>query len=238
MAPSVKLYYFNGTGRGNQIRMALAAGGIPWEDALPSGFPPSPEDKAKWFELTGGNTTFSVPILTLDEGTENQKVYIQSSAIMRKVARMGNLKMTLKDDPDGDQALYLTDKAIADAEDLRAASYKGWVIFGASQEAADKFAMGVFPKHVKNLERQLVEAGGDFFCGSSTLSLADVALYDAIVWYGKKLISGAEGIEDPCGPAMNAWIERVESSEGIKAYLESDQFKNLAMKPSKSVIGR
>jgi glutathione S-transferase len=239
MAPSsIKLYYFNATGRANQIRLALAAGGVQWEDAHPSGFPPSPEDKANWSALTNNNTTFAVPILTIDEGTDSQKVYLQSSAVLRKAGRLGDLKMTLKDDDaDGDQAAYLTDRAIADADDLRSAGYKGFVIFGASKESATKFAKEVLPKHIDNLERQFVAAGGDFWGGSSTISIADATLYDAIVGFGTNLIDGAEGVENPCGPALTAWIKRVESNKRIKAYLEGDQFKNIAGKFNKSALG-
>ena len=238
MSSPVKLHYFNATGRANQIRIALAAGGVTWEDELYN-FPPTTEARAKWSELTGGNSTFGVPILTVAEGTDQQRVYLQSSAVLRKAGRLGDLKMTLKDDPDGDQALYLTDRAIADADDLRSASYRAFVIFGSTQDKADAFAKEVFPKHVKNLEKQLVSAKGDYFGGSSTLSVADATLYDAIVFFGRNIITGIEGVEDPTqSPAIKAWIERVESNPRIKAYLESDQFKNIQMKFTKVVLGR
>jgi len=234
--PKVKLHYFCAAGRANHIRFALAAGGVPFEDEFGS-WPPTPEEKANWDKLTHGHTTFSVPILTLDEGTDKQKVYVQSSAVLRKANRMGDLKMTLTNDPDGDQEMYLTDRAIADADDIRTAGYKGMVMMGATKEAADKYVKGALPKHVKCLEHQLVSAGGDYFGGSSTLSIADVTLYDGIVFFGTKLIDGAEGIENPCGPAIKAWIDRVESDPRIKAYLEGEQFKNIFMKPNKSAIG-
>jgi glutathione S-transferase len=234
--PKVKFHYFCATGRGNHIRLALAAGGVPFEDEFGS-YPPTPEDRVKWGKLTNGNTTFAVPILTLDEGTDKQKVYVQSSAVLRKANRMGDLKMTLTDDPDGDQEMYLTDRAIADADDIRKAGYSGMLMMGATKEAADKFAKVALPKHVKNLENQLVSAGGDYFGGSSTLSIADVTLYDAIVFFGTKLVDGAKGVEDPCGPAIKGWIDRVESDPRIKAYLEGEQFEKILMKPNKSAIG-
>jgi len=234
---NIKLHYFNGAGRANQIRLVLVAGGVEFQDVHPKGFPVTPEEKAKWAELTNNTTTFSVPIMTIDEGTDDQKVYVQSSAILRKAGRLGDLKMTLKNDEDGDQEAYLTDRAIADADDLRSQAYKAFVIWGASQESADKFAKEILPKHIENLERQLVNAGGDFWGGSSTMSIADATLYDAIVFFGVRLIDGAKDIANPCGPALKAWISRVESNERIKAYLESDKFKNLSFKASKSALG-
>jgi len=237
MSPTVKLHYFNATGRANQIRLALAVGGIPFEDVFADGFPPSDECRAKWAELTNGNTTFAVPILTTDEGTDKQQVYLQSSAILRAVGRMGGIQMKLDNDPDGDRASYLTDRAIADAEDLRSASYKGWTMFGATQEAADNFAKVALPKHVANIEKQLIASGSDYFGGSSVLSLADIALYDAVVFSGRNLITGIEGIEDPCGPVLTAWIARVESNEKIAAYQKSDQYTTLGMVGDKAVLG-
>lgn len=228
VSPSVKVYYFNATGRANMIRLALSAGGIPFEDDLAS-FPVSEETRSKWKELTNNNTTFSVPILTVDD-----KVYIQSSAALRKAGRLAGINLSLDD---ADQAEYQQDKLIADADDLRSASYKAFVMFGAKKEAAEKFIHEVFPKHVDNLERQLVAMGGDYFGGSSKLSTADVALYDAIVFFGNRLIEGIEGIESPCGPALQSWIKRVESNEGIAKYLESEQFKALAFVPDKTAIG-
>jgi len=229
MSPSVKLHYFPATGRAQQIRMVLAAGGVPFEDDFQS--------RAKWSALTNNNTTFAVPILTVDEDTPNQRVYVQSSAILRKVGRMGDLKMTLQTDEDGEQAAYLTDRAISDADDLRTAGYKSFVTFGASKEAGVKYATQVLPKHIDNLERQFVAAGGDYWGGSSTLSVADVTVYEAVAFFGLRLIDGAKGVENPCGPALKAWIERVESNDRIKAYLESDQFKNIPMKFTKEALG-
>jgi len=236
----VKLYYFNGTGRANHIRLALAAGGVAFEDVL-AGMPVPPETKEKWGSLTKGTTTFSVPIMTVNEGTDAEKVYVQSSAVFRAAGRKGDLKMTGVDDPE--DVAYLTDRAIADADDLRSAAYKGMVMFGASKEDADKYAVTVFPKHVKAIEAQLESFGPDalYWGGSSTLSLADVTLYEAIEFFGRKIFEGIddlEGLTDPVGPAMKAWLERVGNDASLKAYLESEQFTNLAFKFTKAVIGR
>jgi glutathione S-transferase len=233
---SVKLHYFNATGRANQIRLALAAGGVAFEDVFADGFPASAEQKAKYAVLTKGTSTTSCPILTIGEGTDTQQVYVQSSAILRKAGRMGDLTMTLAKD-DADLVAYLTDRAIADADDLRTAAYRGIPMFGNTLEARDKYVAVIFPKHITAFEKQLVTAGGDYFGGSSTMSLADVTIYDAIAFYGTKLLVGAEGIENPCGPVLKAWMDRVESNDRIKAYLEGAQYQKIAMKPHKSAMG-
>lgn len=234
--PSVKLHYFDATGRANQIRLALAAGGVEFED-VKANWPPAPESKANWTKLTNGTTLFGVPILTVDEGSDNEQVYVQSSAILRKAGRMGDLQMTLANDEDGDKAAYFTDRAIADADDLRTISYAGMLMFGASKEKTDNFVKKQLPAAVACLEKQLVAEGGDYFGGSSTISLADIAIYDAVVFFGRNLVKGAEGLEDPCGDAMSAWVKRVESNERVRGYFESDQYKSIAMQPDKSAIG-
>ena len=95
------------------------------------------------------------------------KTLTQSQAILRAIARIGGL---LPNDQDG---LYLTDKLMEDASDLREASYKCFVSWGAPQEAADAFIDTVLPKQLGNLERQLKQSDGNYFIGDS-LTLADV----------------------------------------------------------------
>lgn len=97
------------------------------------------------------------------------KIYTQSSAILRAIGRIPNGGL-LPNDQDG---LYLTDKLMEDASDLREASYKCFVSWGAPQEAADAFVETILPKHLGNLERQLKESNGKYFIGDS-LTLADV----------------------------------------------------------------
>jgi glutathione S-transferase len=227
--PKVKFHYYNATGRGHQARLAMAAAGIEFEDVFSDGFPLTEGDKARYLEMHD-NTTFNLPILQLDAGAENEKIYIQSSAILHKINSMGDMKLTLKNDPDGDQAAYIINKAIADADGLRNRFYASVLVFGNSKEDAKNYVFNDFPKHAKNFESQLEKSGGPFWGGSSTLSLADVTIYDAICFYGTYVIEGAEGVVDPCGPALKEWIARVESNPRIKAYMEGDQYKNIAMK--------
>lgn len=226
--PAVKFHYYSAGGRGHQCRLAMAAAGIEFEDVFSDGFPLTEGDKARYFEMHG-NTTFNLPILQLDAGTEDEKLYIQSAAILYKINRMGDMKITIKNDPDGDQGAYIIDKAISDANDLRNRFYAGVLVFGNSKEDAKNYVFKHFPKHVKNFESQLEKTGGPFWGGSSTLSLADITIYDTICYYGVYVFEGAEGVVDPCGPALKEWIARVESNPRIKAYLEGDQYKNLAM---------
>eukprot|EP00579_Thalassiosira_antarctica_P001058 CAMPEP_0201874906 /NCGR_PEP_ID=MMETSP0902-20130614/7024_1 /ASSEMBLY_ACC=CAM_ASM_000551 /TAXON_ID=420261 /ORGANISM="Thalassiosira antarctica, Strain CCMP982" /LENGTH=220 /DNA_ID=CAMNT_0048401851 /DNA_START=52 /DNA_END=714 /DNA_ORIENTATION=+ len=209
---SAKVYYYQATGRANVIRLALAAANLPFEDVYPSGFPPTEEDKVAWRKL-GGNTTTNVPMLEMADG----KVYTQSQAVLRAIGRMGNLT------PKDDDGLYVTDKLIEDAESLRMESYKCFITWGAPQANADAFIETILPLHLGNLERQLKESSGGYFLGDS-LTLADVACYDAVVNFGSNRVPLALD----AFPELKAWRGRVESgNEGIKKYLASDAYSGL-----------
>ncbi|KAL3782579.1 hypothetical protein HJC23_005282 [Cyclotella cryptica] len=219
---TAKLHYYQATGRAHAIRLALAAGNIPFEDVYPvGGFPPSEDVRAQWRKL-GGNTTNNVPMLEMTDG----RVFTQSQAVLRAVGRMSGLM------PSEEGLLYLTDKLIADAEDLRLESYKSFVAWGASQETADAFIEKVLPLHIGNLERQLKNSSGDYFVGQS-LTIADIACYDAAVNFGSSRVPGALDQF----PGLKSWVAKVESNEGIKKYLASDSFAHL-MKFGPETLGK
>lgn len=226
-----KLYYYKATGRGNMIRLALAASGVEWEDVCAAGFPPTAEEVAEWRRL-GGNTTTNVPMLVTPDG----RVYVQSLAVMRAVGRsMGGGKLLPKSLSDDDA--YAVDKLLADAEDLRVAAYKSFVIWpGVTQEDADKFVSEIMPNHLANLERQLPD-GKDYFVGDA-LTLADVAVYDAVASFCVGRLPDEERtkiLNDLC-PKLRDWMVRVEADPGIAKYHQSEQWKSL-MKFDKSTLG-
>ena len=161
-------------------------------------------------------------MLEMDDG----KVFTQSGAVLRAVGRMGNLL------PTDDDGLYTTDKLIEDAEDLRKESYKCFISWGASQESADEFIATVLPLHLGNIERQLKQSSGDFFLGSD-LTLADIAIYDAVVNMGSNRVPTALDSFS----TLKEWKTKVESNEGIKKYLASDSYGNL-MKFGPETLGK
>jgi len=221
---SAKFYYFAATGRGQQIRLALAAAGIDYEEINPGAFPPTQEDKDTW-QAIGGNTTTNVPMLQLADG----KAFTQSSAVLRAVARLGGLMPPADDD----DKMYRTDKLIADADDLRNEAYKTFVNWGLPQEAADAFISTVLPCHLGNLERQLIEGGNDFFVGEE-LTIADVTVYDAVTTFGSGRVPG-DALAD--FPHLKALIGRVEESPKIKAFLAGPHYAAL-MKFGPETLGK
>ncbi len=207
-----KFYYYPATGRGHAIRLALAASNITFEDEYPEGgFPPSKEARDLWRKI-GGNSTTNVPMLQMTDG----RVFTQSSAVLRAVARMDGLM------PTDEAELYMTDKLLADAEDLRGEAYKSFVPWGASKEAAEAFINKILPLHLVNFERQLKESTGDYFIGDS-LTIADIACYDAVTNFGSnRVVNALDEFE-----TLKAWVDKVESNEGIKRYLASGSFDRL-----------
>lgn len=157
----------------------------------------------------------------------NGKVYTQSMAVFRAIGRMGNLLPQSNDDE-----LYTTDKLIEDANDLRSESYKCFLLWGASQESADAFIDKVLPLHLGNLERQLKLSSGDYFIGN-ILTLADVAVYDAVVNFGSNRVPTA--LE--AFPTLKSWKVMVECNVGIQKYLTSDSYAGL-MKFGPETLGK
>lgn len=221
------LYYYKATGKANMIRLALAAAGVEWEDVYPEeGFPPNSETKATWRAI-GGNTTTNVPMLRMPDG----KVYTQSSAVVKAVGRMGGGLMpatstTSTDDYD----LYLVDKLLDDTEDLRSAAYRSFVLFGASPDNVDSFVNEVLPLHLGNFDRMLGD--GEYFIGSS-LSVADICVYDVLTNYGSDVVPGVlDGF-----PRLKAFVSRVEGTPKIAAYIASAQYASID-KFSPALLGK
>eukprot|EP00592_Proboscia_alata_P006269 CAMPEP_0194357792 /NCGR_PEP_ID=MMETSP0174-20130528/5232_1 /TAXON_ID=216777 /ORGANISM="Proboscia alata, Strain PI-D3" /LENGTH=232 /DNA_ID=CAMNT_0039127963 /DNA_START=111 /DNA_END=809 /DNA_ORIENTATION=+ len=206
-----KLYYYGAAGRANMIRLTLAASGIEWDDIKPAAFPPTPEEKAHWRSI-GKNTTTNVPMLVTSDG----RVYSQSTAVLRAVARMGKL---YPDTEEGSEyELYLVDKIMADADDLRSVAYGTFVNWGASQESADAFIDTTLELHMGNLERQLE---GEYFVGSK-MSVVDISVYDAVMSFGIGRVPQGHATILPKYPKLQALTKRVESHEKIQTYLASE----------------
>eukprot|EP00547_Thalassionema_nitzschioides_P007442 CAMPEP_0194201952 /NCGR_PEP_ID=MMETSP0156-20130528/2102_1 /TAXON_ID=33649 /ORGANISM="Thalassionema nitzschioides, Strain L26-B" /LENGTH=226 /DNA_ID=CAMNT_0038927295 /DNA_START=41 /DNA_END=721 /DNA_ORIENTATION=- len=224
---NVKLYYYAATGLANQIRLALAVSGIDWDEVNPPSFPPSEEDKQKWRDI-GKNTTTNIPMLEMPDG----KVYTQSSAVLRAVARMGDKGLM----PGSDDELYLTDKLLADASDLRDAAYKTFVNWGCSQEKADAFIESGLALHLSNFERQLSNTNDCFFVGSK-LTIADISIYDAVTSFGTgRFPDGGKDLLTQF-PKVKEWISRVESNTAIAGYISSERCKGM-MKFGPETLGK
>ena len=193
------LYYYGMTGRAQQVRFTLAAGGIAFTDQHPAGFPPTPEEKAAWVAI-GGNTTTNVPMLTA-----GGKTYTQSSAVLRAAARMGGLM------PADDFEAYQVDNLISACDDLRSQGYSSMPMFGASAEAIKKYTDTTMPTHVGNLQRLLGD--NDWYVGNK-FSVADITVYDVLTSQVTTFLPGSLD----AFPKLSAFVKRVEETEKIAAY--------------------
>jgi glutathione S-transferase len=191
---------------GQQIRYALADGGIAFTDETEAIFPPPPETKKKWAEI-GGNSTTNVPMLTMDG-----KTYTQSSAVMIFVGRKAG---TYPSDP---ELAYQVDNLLAAADDFRKAAY-GLIFGDSSAEAVASFKDNAIAAHMGNFERILGD--NDWFAGD--FSIADITVFDCCNNYSFNIVPSSKGSH----PKLSAFMDRCAARPNMKAYMASEQFASL-----------
>ena len=147
------------------------------------------------------------------------KVYTQSSACLRVAARMGGLM------PTDENEVYLCDKLIADADDIRSVGYKSMPMFGASAETIANYIKKVLPLHTSNFERMLGD--NDWFVGKG-VTVAGMAIFDVYEVQGLALVPNC--LEN--FPKMAAFIKRCNELPKIAAYKKSDAWNGLMKFPA------
>jgi glutathione S-transferase len=213
----IKLYYWPATGKAETIRLCFAEVGIPWEDVtfekpsfnvytnLGEVFKSEPMQKfAAECREKGGNLTTNLPTLEI-----GGKFYTQSTAVCRLVARKARLY------PRQIETAFTVDNVVAHVEDAREPAYK--VVTGKMEK--DEFLTGIV-KHLQNLERLLGDS--DYFLAGS-FTMADIWVFDLLQ---NMLVPMVPDILKDY-PKLAAHREKVANREGIKAYLDSDQYKVL-----------
>lgn len=206
----VEFYYYPARGRGEQVRLALAATGVTFEDVtfdMADGAAKQ-EFFAKCREL-GGNSTTNIPMLKA-----KGKFYTQSTAIVKFVCACGGLST------DKAGVNYQIDNIIEHVEDLRTASYKPLAMFGGGEKEKETY-LGILPKHLGNLERLLGEK--KYFAGGK-LSAADICVYDVL---DTMVETQVPGILEANHPKLAAFREKMSKLPGIEKYHASEQHKKL-----------
>ena len=198
-----KFYYWPARGRGEQIRLTMAAAGMDWEEHT---FDMRKEDEKQAFFAScrkiGGNLTTNIPMLCIDGLT-----LTQSSAVLRYVARKFGLY------PEGTAAAYEVDNLIAAAEDLRTANYKAMKMMGAGQKEKDAYIAGL-PAHLDNFARML--SAKDWFTGYFTVG--DLTIYDALDVAERQLPGTLAKY-----PTLKAFHARLEARPQVKKWIESEK---------------
>ena len=100
-------------------------------------------------------------------------------------------------------------------------SRKLFVNIGDLKKKIHAYNTTILPHHLSNFKRQLKLKEGGYFIGDS-LTLADVACYPVVHFSLDRFPRSLDSY-----PELEAWKGRVESNEGIKKYLASDEYAGL-----------
>jgi glutathione S-transferase len=197
----LKLTYFDfHGGRGEPARLALAIGGIPFEDdRVPF---------ADWSRRKAGTPFGAIPVLEVDG-----QVVTQSNGINRYVGKLAGLY------PADPWQAALCDEVMDAVEDI---TIKVVATFDLPEEEkkAERqlLAEGPLRLYLTRLQGLLVAHGGLYFAGNR-LSVADLK---AFVWIGHlrsgKLDHIPTDLPDRVAPKLVEHYERVKAVPEIKAY--------------------
>lgn len=202
--PQLKLSYFNfHGGRGEPARLAMAIGGIAFEDHR-FAFP----EFAEFRKTTPFN---QVPVLHVD-GIQ----VTQSDAITRYVGKLANLYPT-----DPLQAL-LCDEVLSVVEDATVRLSPSFRMTGEVQkEARLALVNGSMPMYLQWLQAQLLARGGAYFA-DQRLTIADLKVFvDVRGLNSGNLDHVPIDLVEQVAPALNAHMRRLAELPAIKAYYAS-----------------
>jgi len=200
----VRLHYFKGRGRAETTRWMLAVNRIEFENVAIE----SPQALAA-LRATGKLPFDQMPLLEIDD-----QCLSQSSAMIRYLARRGDLYGTT-----GDDALWC-DMIAATTDDFCETAKQA-----AFQADPDQMRAGLqarFDKFGPRFEARL-NSTGTGYCAGDQLSFADVVLAEALTEYLERIPHLLEN-----SPLLAKLQKRVTEHDGIAAYLNSSKRYPLA----------
>jgi len=199
-----KLTYFDiSGGRGEPIRIAFHAGGIPFEDNRLSG--------AEFASMRDSTRFKYLPMLEID-GAE----ITQSNAMCRYVGRLAGLY------PEDDlQALYC-DEVLEVVEDD---SHRIGQTFGlegdAMKQARDKLVNGWTATFLRGLSQLLARGGGKYFA-DNRLTVADLKLLMEVRWISSGMLDYVpKDIVRNIAPDIADHAARIAEEPIVKAWYAS-----------------
>ena len=199
--PKLVLAYFDfDGGRGEPARLALHAGGVPFEDRrIPGKDWPKHRDQMPFQAM---------PVLEVDG-----KVITQSNTINRYVGKLAGLY------PKDDWQAVLCDEAMDAAEDI-GTRIGATIALGPDEKkkAREELASGLIPRYLEQLQARLKAAGGEYFA-DKRLTVADLKVFLWIRW----LKSGAldhipKDLPDRLAPLLVQHFNRVAAHPKVAAY--------------------
>ena len=199
--PQLKLSYFDmHGGRAEPARLALAIGGITFEDHR-FAFP-------EFAELRKTTPFGQVPVLHVD-GTQ----VTQCDAILRYVGKLAGLYPT-----DPLQAL-LCDEVMYVVEEAGVKMGPTFRMTGDEQKAA-RLALvnGSMPQYLGWLQSQLLAHGGEYFA-DGRLTVADLKVFvDVRGLNSGRLDHVPTDLVEKAAPALNAHMQRIAQLPAVVAY--------------------
>jgi len=210
-ASDIKFTYFNLQGKGETIRLVLAAAGVKYEEKK--------IDFPEWGPMKESTPFGQLPLITVD-GLD----LAQSCTIIRYLARKFNLA------GDGEEGFAYADMMLEHTQDY----IKEFVTarFAKTPEEkqaqCDKLLQTFLPKWLGAAENMLKKRGGVWF-SSDKLTYGDLAMDHALFWISwkeEKAFEGTTGCDERFNmmdkyPLLKANYERVGDIPEIKAYVAS-----------------
>ncbi|CAG5126737.1 unnamed protein product [Candidula unifasciata] len=197
-----KLYYFDGRGRGEIVRLALAAADIPFEEELLR----KRDDFLKLVD-EGRLLFHQIPLLEIDG-----KNIVQVNAIVHYIAKKAGLYGKNLDEE------VLIDQYYEGARDFMFAFLP--IGFAPEKDVLEGPAKKALSKYLPIFEKIASENGSGFLVGK-TLSMADVSLLEVLLTAVEYL--GIEVLEPY--PAVHKLYNGVSSIKQIAAFLKGPQRK-------------
>jgi len=199
----LKLTYFDfHGGRAEPARLALAIGGVAFEDHRFS-FPE--------FEEIRKDTPFrQVPVLSVD-GVQ----VTQCDSIIRYVGKLAGLY------PEDAYQALLCDEVMYVVEEASVRLGPTFRMTGEEQKAA-RLALveGSMPVYLRWLERQLLAHGGEYFA-DGRLTVADLKVFvDVRGLNSGRLDHVPTDLVEKVAPALNAHLQRINALPAVRAYYE------------------
>ena len=198
----VKLTYFDFSGgRAEPIRMALAMGGVDFEDV-----------RISFQEFREQRDTFplkAVPTMELDG-----VVYTQCNAMTRYAGRLGGLY------PTDDWQAFLCDEILEAAEDVSNAISKTFFLEGEElAKARAKLVEGPLTTLLSFFSARLESSGTEYFVGNR-LTVADLKIFETV----RRLQSGIldhvpTDLVDTLAPNLVDFASRIAAHPKVSAYL-------------------
>ena len=200
---SVQLYYFDGRGRAEVIRIILAATGVEYTEV-------DFTEKEKWEEIKkGGKVLFGqVPLLEID-GLN----LVQTGAIVRYLARKYNLY------GNNDKEATIIDMYYEGTRDFYTNAFLG-LVFMDEATLLKKAKDVLMPKYLPVYEKILESSSGKYLTGDN-MTFADFGLLEVLL-----LLEEFFGMESfDMYPKLKEYYKKLKALDRIATFLNGPQRK-------------